>query len=79
MRGRERGKRIGGSSATHNTAWQAINYVAENLAIKRRQAEHRRQESACQKSQLLIRIWPRKQAGKQVRREGGEEAGRYGR
>lgn len=38
MRARGRGKRIGGSSATHNTAWQAINYVADNLAIKRRQA-----------------------------------------
>lgn len=70
MRGRERGKRIVGSSATHNTAWQAINYVADNLAIKRRQAGHRRQESACQKSQLLIRIWPRKQGEKRVREEG---------
>lgn len=79
MRARGRGKRIGGSSATHNTAWQAINYVADNLAIKRRQAGHRRQESACQKSQLLIRIWPRKQGEQRVRREGGEEGGKYGR
>lgn len=77
MRGRGRGKRIGGSSATHNTAWQAINYVADNLAIKRRQAGHRRQESACQKSQLLIRIWPRKQGGKQV--GGRRVAGMVGR
>lgn len=71
MRGRERGKRIAGSSATHNTAWQAINYVADNLAIKRRQAEHRRQESACQKSQLLI--WD---MATKAGRETSEERGR---